>query len=124
MGKKNFLRFFLRNPLLRRVLDPKKIVRFFFCVLGFILLLLQETMRTLDCGIAGEALGPRIYSFVPTTNKQIAITKRLATRYPELAPLSALGHIISHIQICTSRTSPFICFGAHQQPHSNMHLLN
>ena len=51
MGKNySFLRFFLRNPW---VLDQKKIfLRFFFCVLGFILLLLQETMRTLDSGIA------------------------------------------------------------------------
>ena len=82
--------------------------------------------------------GPRVYSFAPTTNKQIAITKRLATRYPELAPLSALGrinshiqyarpelaplsalgHISNHIQITTAQTSPFICFGAHQQPNS------
>ena len=87
----------------------------FFCVFFwpfgdwgcFILLLLQETVRTLDSGIAvhsytsiqmsiswtlglqsiaqistnkhgsglpvppGETLGPRVYSFVPTTNKQI-----------------------------------------------------
>ena len=52
-GQKKNLRFFLRNPFLRRVLDQKLI--FFavsFCVLGFILLLLQETMRTLDSGIA------------------------------------------------------------------------
>ena len=32
---------------------------------------------------------------------------------PELAPLSALGHINNHIQITTAQTSPFICFGAH-----------
>ena len=39
---------------------------------------------------------------------------------PEPAPLSALGHINSHTQISMSRTSPFICFGAHQQPHSTI----
>ena len=72
------------------------------------------------CFPPGETLGPRVYSFVPTTNKKISITKRLATRYPKLAPLSALGHINSHIQMSTSRTSPFICFGAHQQPNSTI----
>ena len=53
-GQKKILRFFLRNPFLRRVLDQKLIFLrlLFFCVLGFILLLLQETMRTLDSGIA------------------------------------------------------------------------
>ena len=46
-----------------------------------------------------ETLDPRIYSFVPTTNKQSSITKRLSTRYPELALLSALGHINSQIPL-------------------------
>ena len=58
-------------------------------------------------------MGPRVYSFVPTTNKQISITKRLATQYPKLAPLSALSHVNRHIQLSISRTSPLICFGAH-----------
>ena len=54
----------------------------------------------------------------PTTNKQISITKRRATQYPELTPLFASGHINSDIEISTSRTSLFICFEAHQQPNS------
>ena len=39
----------------------------------------------------------------------------------ELAPLSALGHSNIKMQVSGSaRTSPFICFGAHQCPNSNM----
>ena len=39
----------------------------------------------------------------------------------ELAPLSALGHSSIKMQVSGSaRTSPFICFGAHQYPNSNM----
>ena len=53
MGKRKFAIVFLRNPFSRGLLDQKLIfLRFFFCALGFILLLLQETMRTLDSGIA------------------------------------------------------------------------
>ena len=38
----------------------------------------------------------------------------------ELAPLSALGHSNIKMQVSGfARTSPFICFGAHQYPHSN-----
>ena len=48
----------------------------------------------------GETFGPRVYSFVPTTNKQNLNHKKT-------------GNPIS-------RTSPFICFGAHQQPHSTI----
>ena len=39
----------------------------------------------------------------------------------ELAPVSALGHSNIKMQVSGSaRTSPFICFGAHQYPNSNM----
>ena len=49
----------------------------------------------------GETLDPRVYSFLPTTNKQIRITNGLAIKCPELAPLSefALGHISIRIEI-------------------------
>ena len=41
--------------------------------------------------------------------------------WTELAPLSALGHSNIKMQVSGSaRTSPFICFGAHQYPNSNM----
>ena len=53
------------------------------------------------------------------TNIQIQI--KMDPSWTELAPLSALGH--SNIKMVvwgSARTSPFICFGAHQYPNSNM----
>ena len=53
------------------------------------------------------------------TNIQIQIT--MDPSCTELAPLSALGHSNIKMQVSGSaRTSPFICFGAHQYPNSNM----
>ena len=47
----------------------------------------------------GETLDPQVYSFLPTTNIQIRITNGLAIKCPELAPLSALGHISIRVEI-------------------------
>ena len=47
----------------------------------------------------GETLDPLVYSVLPTTNNQIRITNGLAIKCPELAPLSALGHISTRIEI-------------------------
>ena len=52
-GQKKIFAIFLRGThFCVGCWTKKKICGFFFCVLGFILLLLQETMRTLDSGIA------------------------------------------------------------------------
>ena len=53
------------------------------------------------------------------TNIQIQI--KMDPSWTELAPLSALGHSNIKMEVSGSaRTSPFICFGAHQYPNSNM----
>ena len=52
-------------------------------------------------------------------NNQNQIT--MDPSWTELAPLSALGHSNIKMQVSGSaRTSPFICFGVHQYPNSNM----
>ena len=64
-----------------------------------------------------ETLGPRVYSFLPLNNQNQITMDPSCT---ELAPLSALGHSNTKMQVSGfARTSPFICFGAHQYPNSN-----
>ena len=90
-------------------------------------------MLTLDSGIAIHSytgiqmsiswtLGLQSITQISTNKHLLWGTSTTTFEYPcpELAPLSTLGHINSHIQISMSRTSPFICFGAHQQPYSTI----
>ena len=96
-----FLRFFLRNPFLRRA------------------------WGTLDSGIAVQSYTGIQMLIIWTVglqsnplNNQNQIT--MDPSWTELAPLSALGHSNIKMQVSGSaRTRPFICFGAHQYPKSN-----
>ena len=69
------------------------------------------------CLPPGQTLGPRVSSFLPLNNQNQITMDPSCT---ELAPLSALGHSNIKMQVYGfARTSPFICFGAHQYPNSN-----
>ena len=62
---------------------------------------------------------PSVSSFLPLNNQNQITMDPSCT---ELAPLSALGHSNIKIEVSGSaRTSPFICFGAHQYPNSICH---
>ena len=127
MGKNGqiFLRFFLRKPFSRRVLDQKKFEGFFCAFWGLGLIPFVATARNraylglwdcspflhtnadqLDSGIAVHGTTDKHQQawFMSTsfsTNQQTNLTRKKT------------GNPIS-------RTSPFICFGAHQQPHSTI----
>ena len=70
-------------------------------------------------GLSSPRRNPRarVYSFLPLNNENQITMDPSCT---ELAPLSALGHSNIKMQVSGfARTSPFICFGAHQYPNSN-----
>ena len=60
-----------------------------------------------------------------TNNQQTNLNhKRTGNPTSRTSPFIALRHINSRSVISMSLTSPFICFGAHQQPQSNIHVPN
>ena len=132
-GQNFFLRFFCGTHFCVGCWAPKKNLRFFFCVLGIGVdsfccyckkLCVPWTLGLQS--ILTQAYKCPLQSIAQiSTNKHgsgLPVFQQTSSKYPcpELAPLSALGHINSRIQISMSRTSPFICFGAYQQPHSTI----
>ena len=109
-GQKLFIfAIFLWNPFLRGVLDQKLFFLRLFLAFWGLGLIHFVAMCTLDSGIA-------VHSY---TGIQMLISWTLGLQ--SIAQMSTnTQHINSCNPISMSRTSPLICFGAHQQPHPNI----
>ena len=138
--KKKFLRFFLRNPFLRRVLDQNLFfLRFFFAFGGLGLIPFVATTRNraylglwdcipflhrhtnvdqLDSGIAVHSTDKHQQAWFRSTSPPRRDPRPAGLLLCTNNQQTNLNHTKTGKPI--SRTSPFICFGAHQQPHSTI----